>query len=522
MRGLLVAMIVGAACGHAAPRGSWVEEDAPGTSTAGGGPATHCTPTSTCTSSSTSSSTDPARVAAIAGGDVKAIDAATAAELEAAYARAPSAAIAVRRARLAHHAGDDDDARAWLARAAAAKDAAAYRAQADALKADLGAPVDPAVIAVLLPSTGRFAALGDELAAAIKLADVQGAKLVFLDTGGDEAKAAAAVDRAAAKGAIAILGPVGEHEAQAAARRAAERAIPIALLAPGDGADPSSGVFRLVTSPAAEARMAADFAAQEGYPTAGVLAPRDDVGDAMAAAFDAEAKAKGVAVTADGRYDPTASNLEPDVKAFLGLDPATNARLAAWLRKHGRRGWQTFVPDVSFSLLYVPDQYDRASLVAAYLPYLGVELRTTETPDPEALARKYHGRVPQVVQLLGSSGWNHPALVTRGGDAVAGAMLIDVFAGEQAPGPPADFAAKFHDATGRDPSSAAAQAYDAARLVFAARVGATTRTSFATALAGAHLDDGACGPAHLDEGGAIVRAPIVLQVDAGELALVPF
>jgi ABC-type branched-subunit amino acid transport system substrate-binding protein len=395
-------------------------------------------------------------------------------------------------------------------------------ARADALRADLGAPVDPAVIAVLLPSSGRFAAIGDELAAAIKLADPQGAKLVFLDTGGDEAKAAAAVDRAAALGAIAILGPVGEHEALAAARRAAERAIPIALLAPGDGADPSSGVFRLVTSPAAEARMAADFAAQESYPTVAVLAPRDDVGDAMAEAFRAEAVSRGLAVTADGRYDPTASNLEPDVKAFLGLDPATNEKLAAWLHRHGRKGWQTFVPDVPFSLLYVPDQYDRASLVAAYLPYLGVELRGTEAPDPDALKRKYHGEIPQVVQLLGSSGWNHPALVTRGGDAVAGAMIIDVFAGDRDQGPAAELSQKFHDATGRDPSSAAAQAYDAARIVFAARHDAGTRAAFAAALARAHLDDGACGAARLDEGGAIVRAPVVLQVDGGELALVPY
>jgi ABC-type branched-subunit amino acid transport system substrate-binding protein len=508
-----IAIVVCTACGHAAANRSWREEDVPGASTAGASAASApCTCAGTCACTSTAD--DPV-VTAIAAGDAGAIDRATAAQLEAAYARMPRADVALRRAMLAHHEGDDDTARAWLARAEQDPRAAAVRG-------DLGAAVEPTRIAVLLPRSGRFAALGAELEAAIRLADPQGATLVFLDTRGDEQGAADAVDRAAAEGAIAILGPVGERESQAAARRAAMRGVPIALLAPGDGADPESGVFRVVTSSADEARMAADVAAAEGFPTAGVLAPRDDVGDAMALAFEAEAKAKGVSVTADGRYDPSASDLEPDVKAFLGLDPATNQRLAAHLRKHGPRGWQTFVPDVPFSLVYIPDSYDRATIVAAFLPYLGVELRTSEIEDVDALRRKYGGRVPQIVQLMGSSGWNHPALAIRGGDTVQGAMIVDVFAGDRdEQGGGADFTTRFHDATGRDPTSAAAQAYDAARLVFAARSNAHTRADLVAALGHAHLDDGACGTSAIDASGEVVRAPVVLQVDAGELQLLP-
>ncbi|HTJ44902.1 MAG TPA: penicillin-binding protein activator [Kofleriaceae bacterium] len=448
-------------------------------------------------------------------GDDGAIDRASVEELEAAYAKKASAKVAMRRALLAHHFGDDEVARAWLAKV----DDAGLAAR---LKDELSAPVDEKIVAVLLPKSGRFNALGAELEAAIRLADPRGAKLVVIDTKGEEQGARDAVDQAAKRGAIAILGPVGEREAQAAARRAAERGLPIALLAPGDGADPASGVFRLATSPADEATMAADVAAAQGFPSVAVLAPRDDVGDLMANAFVAEAKAKQLDVTGDGRYDPTATDLEPDVKAFLGLDPASNARLAAWLRRYGRKGWQTFVPDVPFSLVYIPDRYDRATIVAAFLPYLGVELRTTEIADVDALRKKYKGRVPQVVQLLGSSGWNHPSLAVRGGNTVEGAMLVDVFAGDRDAGPSGEFANAFHDATGRDPSSAAAQAYDAARIVFAARDGAHTRAEVIRNLAHARLDDGACGEALVGEDGEISRVPIVLQVDSGELTLVPF
>jgi len=544
MRAVVVALCA-AACGHAAPRGSWIEEDAaPGrshASAASSQPAPEARPRPR-TRADAIAAFDRARedlAVVIAAGDLAvvtnalddaqrarawaAIDRLDPAALDRAYAaidatHAPAAAIAVRRAAIAHHGGDDALARAWLDRARADDDPPIAPIAASLRASLTSAAVDPALIAVLVPRTGRFAALGAELEAAIRLADPQGARLVVLDTAGDPAQAAAQVDRAASLGAIAILGPVGEREAQAAARRAAERDVPIALLAPGDGADATSGVFRLVTSPADEARLAADAAAAQGFPSVAVLAPRDDVGDAMADAFVARAKEHQLDVTGDGRYDPTASDLEPDVKAFLGLDPARNPRLAAHLRKNGRKGWQTFVPDVPFSLLYVPDAYDRAALVAAFLPYFGVELRTTEIADVDALRRKYHGRVPQVVQLLGSSGWNHPALVTRGGSAVEGALIVDVFAGDRDNGPAAAFATAFHDATGRDPSSAAAQAYDAARLLLVARAATRSRTELMRALATARLDDGACGAASI-VAGEIVRTPVLLQVDSGELVL---
>ena len=39
--------------------------------------------------------------------------------------------------------------------------------------------------------------------------------------------------------------------------------------------------------------------------------------------------------------------------------------------------------------------------------------------------------MPQVVQLVGGAGWHHPTLPMRGGDAVQGALIVDVFAGER-------------------------------------------------------------------------------------------
>ncbi|HEY5920585.1 MAG TPA: penicillin-binding protein activator [Kofleriaceae bacterium] len=446
----------------------------------------------------------------------------------------PAARVALRAARLAHHRGDNAEARALLARAATAADEAEVHAELTKLATAVAAtPIDSNVVAVLLPLTGRFSSIGVELRAAIELVPADGgpapkaskAKWLFIDTKGEPEGAAAAVETAVQKGAVAILGPVGTREAIAAARAAALHQIPIALLAPADGADPAAGVFRMVGSPGDEARAVARIAQADNFPTVAVFAPRDDVGQDAAAAFVAEAQKLGVRVTAQGTYDPTGGGLEPDVKAFLNLIPAKNPALAEHLRRNPKDGWKTFTPDVPFTLLYVPDRYDRAAIVAAFLPYFGVELRTREIADPNQLQRKHRGKIPQIVQLVGGAGWHHPSLPVRGGAAVQGALIVDVFGAESGSDLATGFNAAFQQRTKRAASSAAAEAYDAATLVARARFAAAPtkdpREAFRTALARGKLDDGACGPAAMDTDGELAREPLVLEVQGDELVPAP-
>lgn len=473
----------------------------------------------------------PAQAAPAAGaaalGDIDTLDGATAVALvDQLKGRSPAAQVALRAARLAHHVGDDAQARALLARAALAEDEPQVRRDLAALAAQLdAATVDEAIVAVLLPLSGRYAAVGSELRAAIELAPAQGTTWLFLDTRGEPTGATAAVERAVAKGAVGILGPVGVREVAAAARAAALRRVPIALLAPGDGADPAAGVFRFVNSPADEARAVAVLARAENFSTVAAFVPRDDIGLEAADAFTAEAQRLHLAVAATGSYDPTGGDVESDVKRFLNLVPATNSRLADHLRAFGSKGWQTFSPDIGFSLLYIPDRYDRAAVVAAFLPYFGVELHSVEFADPNVLRRKHGGQIPQVVQLVGGSGWRHPSLPVRGGTAVQGAWIVDVFAGDLGGETAGHFAAAFQNKTGRAPSSAAAEAFDAATLLAAARAalhrGRTNpRDAFRSALASATLEDGACGSAAIDSRGELVRTPLLLEVQGDDLRIV--
>ncbi|MEJ7598119.1 MAG: penicillin-binding protein activator [Kofleriaceae bacterium] len=510
-------------CGGAPPPASWLERDTLGASHREPDPAAEPLAISAEVAAQAASidlaKLDPARIDTLDEPTVLAL-------LERAGDAAPAARLALRAARLAHHRGDVAIARARIARTATAADERLVHAELATLARELAIPaVDPKTIAVLLPLTGKFAAIGSELRAAIQLAPAAGTRWLFLDTRGDPAGAAAAVEAAFAKGAAGILGPVGTQEAIAAARAASLRGIPIALLAPADGADPAAGVFRMIDSPGDEGRFVANIALDDNFPTVAVLAPRDDVGQEAADAFVAEAKRLGLSVNAQGTYDPTGGNLEPDVKAFLNLVPAQNPRFAQHLARHGRKGWMTFSPDINYSLLYIPDRYDRAALVAAFLPYYNVELRTTEFPDQAMLKRKHGGQVPQVVQLVGGAGWHHPTLPIRGGAPIQGSLIVDTFLGELGGDMGAVFAAAFTQRTKRSPSSAAGQAHDAAAAIAIARReiehAPEVRGALRASLARVRLDDGACGPAAMGPDGELVREPIVLEVQGDQFLVAP-
>src|SRR6185503_18108955 len=119
------------------------------------------------------------------------------------------------------------------ARAATAADEAEVHDELAKLgKVVAARPVDPKLVAVLLPLSGKYAAIGSELKLAIQLAPAEGTQWLFLDTKGEPEAAVSAVETAVQKGAVAILGPVGTKEALSAARAAALHDVPIGLLAP--------------------------------------------------------------------------------------------------------------------------------------------------------------------------------------------------------------------------------------------------------------------------------------------------
>ncbi len=446
----------------------------------------------------------------------------------------PAPLLAYRRARFDYEVGDLAGAQRWLKRVPEYSD---LRSRADelALKIRNRIEVVPAVVAVILPLSGKYSGLGKEALAAIQLASKRfpEVKLQVLDTKGNEVKASAAVERAVfTHHAVAVLGPMGVHETRAAARRAARLGIPMAALSaplpPVSGALPArgAGIFHLWSSPQWEAYEAARVAADLGYDKFAVLVPDDEQGRAQAKMFHRAASAFGADVVRSGSYAPIQADFESDIKAFLGLDPKSNRRLRRHLARYGqKKGWKTFSPDIDFEVLFIPDQHNRAVLVASFLPYLNVEVRARDIVDLDRLKRKHNGRMPLVVQLIGGSEWHHPGFLA-GGPAVNGALLVDVFAGggaqEYVYEASAVFARTFAAAAGRRPSAVAAQAFDAATLVFRTARAVPrnqARAHFVHRLATARLGQGVCGPARITPAGTLYRKAVVLRVESGQFVL---
>src|SRR6185503_14053181 len=141
----ILALAGGVACGPrpAPSEPSWIERDV-------NEPAHATAPPR---SAASAPAIDPARID-------ETDEAALRAAIDALGDRAPAGKLALRLARLAHHRGDDRDARDWLDRAARAGDATEVAAAAAALAGEIvAATVDPAMIAVLLPLSGPYGGL---------------------------------------------------------------------------------------------------------------------------------------------------------------------------------------------------------------------------------------------------------------------------------------------------------------------------------------------------------------------------
>ena len=182
----------------------------------------------------------------------------------------PAPRVALRLALGAYHVGDLAAASSKLQYTKQL--APALSAKADRLAQKLAAQnsVVSTVVAVVLPLSGTHAAIGAELRTAIRIAsrspEGRGVTVRFVDTQGTQAGAVAAVDKAVFEHhAIAIVGPVGARESRAAAARATELDVPIALLSAAGAANSAAGVFRLWSSSGWEAREAVRIAKSLGY-----------------------------------------------------------------------------------------------------------------------------------------------------------------------------------------------------------------------------------------------------------------
>ena len=447
---------------------------------------------------------------------------------------APGLALRAARARLqgGDVAGAEAAARDVAARFAGTPEAA----EAGVLLGQLAnrAPVDPRLIGVAVPLSGRQKAWGEAIlqGVALALGDESPYRLSVIDTRGEAAGARAALEQLVLKeGAVAALGGVAAAEAEVAARTAQEQGLPFISLSRVAGVT-SAGpfVFRTMLTAEAQARALAELTmARRGLRRFGLLWPQIPYGQELAHAFWDEVEGRGGEVRAAEGYAPDRTTFGPLVKGMVGklwlderqeyrdgLEAIALQELDPYRRRKAVERLRAQVPPVvDFEAVFIPDFAKGVALVA---PALAVEDVVTATCDPRELERigKVTGREVVPVQLLGANGWDDPTLVERAGRYVECALFVDGFyAASQRPATRA-FTEAFQARFERPPTILEATAFDATALLRKALAGgAVTRDALRATLAAVRGFAGATGDLAFDDRREVEKPLFFLTVERG-------
>ncbi len=375
--------------------------------------------------------------------------------------------------------------------------------------------VEANAIGILLPLSGPYANIGNAAKEAIDLAlkDAPHLRVVIRDTAGDADKAAAAATDLILREHVAVLlGPIGRKESAAAATIARFYEVPLVpltselapLTTPVDPALPPDvaappvlvpdAVVRVRTSPTELVTATARHARLElGVQRVALLVPDTELGREAALAFRAELERLGGTLVREVLFDPNAKDLTDTLKTLVAFDSLPPKK-----RKQSK-----VKPD--FDALFVPGD---AMLIRKLLPSL-----TSWGIKP----RKVPGDTSRV-QLIGTSGWNQPTVIDKGGYLTDNAVFADVFAPDD---PDAqDFGRRFFLHLQRRPTTFHAETWDATRLTLDAlaatpRDPATpaTRATILATFRGPRMLVGATGTVEVLPGGRVQPRAHVMTVD---------
>ncbi len=305
-----------------------------------------------------------------------------------------------------------------------------------------------AVVAVILPLTGKYAAYGEKAMRGVRLASSDfkrnnpGAtkpKIKIINSGNDPDNVNKALDKIINKPTTAaLLGPLMSNTAHAVSRLAQKRKVPVIVLSQRS-AVPALGnyVFRNFLTPEDQARTLAHYACNDlSLDTFAILHPENTYGRDLAIYFSHAIEEQNCTIVATHSYAASTVDFSGAIKELF--DITTREYMKG--RRHISRFSRTLQPDA----LFIPDTFQRAGLIAPFLAYYDID----------------------DVTLLGTNGWNAPGLVALGKEHVEDSVFVDgFFGGSTRPGT-IKFVNRFKKIYDHTPGVLEAHAYDSAMLLF--------------------------------------------------------
>ena len=391
-------------------------------------------------------------------------------------------------------------------------------------------------LGALLPLSGKFGAFGKTVKIALDMAlKDSGIRLVTRDTAGNPLEVRQAVrELVEQEGAIALIGPVLSTEAPFAALEAERLGTPLISLTSNEEMPKfGSYIFRTMLTRSAQARTLADYAmGQLGYKNFAVLFPEFSYGTDLAHAFWDEVDRRGGQMRAAESYAIDQTTFRDQARKLVGRYYLEEREEFVKGRKeidqmkksdfHKRKLKEDLLkklpPIIDFDALFIPDSYQRVSLVAPALAVEDIITNACDKKDIERIAETTGKKAKELktVLLLGSDAWNFEELVDRGGKFVQCAVFVDAFYANASFVETRSFVKGWTRATqGKmPPLLLGAVSYDTAGILrgIIEQAEPQSRAAMKDALLQVKDFPGACGPTGFDASGEVDRPLFLLTI----------
>lgn len=374
--------------------------------------------------------------------------------------------------------------------------------------------VEPKTIGVVLPLSGRNAAIGQRALRGIELGlglnDANSNfKLAIMDSEGNPDTARRGVERLVKEdNVIAIIGSLLSKTAPAVAAKAEELGVPTIGLSQKAGlTEAGPTVFRNALTGEMQVRQLVRSSMDElGLRRFAILAPNDPYGVEYANIFWDEVLARGGSITAvqfysakDTDYRAVCERLagkwyiearEDEYKMLVREQKAPDSKKKSSIRQE-KSADDVLPAIVDFDAVFIPDSAKMMTQMAAYLSYAGV----------------------RNVKLLGTNLWNSPGIGKRAGLFADSLVFVDSWQGtggdeSKAPRFVSDYKQLFNE----EPTLIEIQAYDSALILRSMILqGAAGREEITRRLTDLRKFPGALGPLEMSPQREIRRPLVTYQ-----------
>lgn len=378
--------------------------------------------------------------------------------------------------------------------------------------------VDTKTIGVVLPMTGRHAAIsqkalrGIEMGLGLHTNIPSQFKIAVIDSEANPEGARRAVERLVTEdNAVAIVGSVLSKTATAVAHKAQEMGVPsIALSQKAGITEVGPSVFRNALTNEMQIRYLVRMAMEDmGYKRFAVIYPNDNYGVELTNLFWDEVLARGGTIVAAQIYHPKENDFTEVVQRLVGTYYPEDRReeLSLRLKKQKQDNVKKSVrkeqnvadllPGIGdFDAVFIPDTVRALGLIAPTLAYNGVTK----------------------VKFLGTNIWNNPQLTKRIGKYGEQVLFVDGYSPLDPRAANARFVQEYKALFNEEPGNFEFQGYDTALMIRQAILqGADSREALQRKLANLHEFPASLGPLYVTADREIQRPMVALSVKNGEI-----